>query len=526
MKKIILYLFTFYSLCSSAQTGNVVFNDTIVHTLLIQTNLTDWFGTLEYDYQQNFANPELYPEIYRQCDVTFDGTALINCGFREKGNASNSITTYGKKKPLKISFDEFTSQNLDGLKKINLNNFTNDPSLLRDALCNKLMRDSGIPACRTAFTKVFINGEYIGLYIIIENVDKTFLKFQYGSANNDGNLYKTDRGVSVFLNWLGSDPALYREQGLKLTTNESINDWSRLISFIDNLNNNPSADFKQYLEDNFDVHSYLKILAVEKCVRSWDSYWGGGNNFYMYDHPDGKIRWIPWDMNETFQDLKILGGATSLLDGYLVPANVFDERPLINRIFEVPEWKTEYLNNCCELIQNKFSLDYLGQYILDKHNLIDSAYKADTYKYNTYESFAKSLTEYNQDAVSLTQSGYVLRLNYPGLYPFIQSQREWAVTQMNGWDYNCDIEDNGIYNLFVYPNPTSNYINIQNEVGGFEYAQFRLYDFTGKLYRATEFNVMPGAYYTLQLEAIPAGIYLLIKNSADGKVGRAKVVIK
>jgi hypothetical protein len=37
---------------------------------------------------------------------------------------------------------------------------------------------------------------------------------------------------------------------------------------------------------------------------------------------------------------------------------------------------------------------------------------------------------------------------------------------------------------------------------------------------------MQGAYYTLPLEAIPSGIYLLIKNSADGKMGRAKVIVR
>lgn len=97
---------------------------------------------------------------------------------------------------------------------------------------------------------------------------------------------------------------------------------------------------------------------------------------------------------------------------------------------------------------------------------------------------------------------------------------------MNGWDHNCNIADNGIYNLNIFPNPTNNYVNIINDAGGFEYAQFKLYDFQGRLYRTTTYNVMSGPYYTLQLEGVPQGIYLLIKNSADGKMGRAKIVVK
>ncbi len=527
MKKIVLHIFLLFCLNSFSQVGNMVFNDSILHTLYVETDMPDWFSTLEQDFQLNLSNPSVYPEVYRKCKVTWDGIVLDSCGFREKGNASNSLTNFGKKKPFKISFNEFFSnQTLDGLKKINLNNFTNDPSLVHDMTSMKLFRDAGLVASRTSYTKLFVDGEYIGLYVVIENVDKTFLKLHYGGANNDGNLYKTDRGASVSLNFTGWESSGYKDQGLKLTTNETTDDWSKIINFIYFLNYYEGSDFKQQLESNFDVHAYLKVLAIEKCIRSWDSYWGGGNNFYLYEHPDGKYRWIPWDMNETFQDIKVLSG-TSLLDGYLVPTNKFDVRPLLKRIFEIPEYKTEYLNNVCDLINSNYTLNYLGEYILFRHNLIDEAYKIDPYRYNSYDSFKYSLTDDNKDEVSLTHSGYVLKITYPGIFPFIQSQREWAVDQIHAWALtDCSIEDNSIYDLFVYPNPTDNYINISNEATGFDFAQFRLYDFTGKLCKTTEFNIMQGTYFTLNLENIAPGIYLLIKQSADGRLGKAKIIIK
>ncbi|MFL5762544.1 MAG: CotH kinase family protein [Bacteroidia bacterium] len=523
MKKLMLMLL----LCSGsafAQTGGLIYNDSIVHEIRITTPLTDWIGTLDYDYDQNALDPVANPEIYRSCDVTFDGLPIYNCGFREKGNASNYFTFAGKKKPFKIAFDAFTDQTFDGIKKFNLSNFTNDPSLLHDATCFKLMRDAGIIASRTAYTKLFVNNEYIGLYLIIENVDKTFLKFHYGGANNDGNLYKTDRGVSVFFDWLGEDKAAYKEKGLKLTTNDTVDDWGKLIAFIYFLNNNYDADFKTQLEARFDVHNYLKILAVEKLCRSWDSYWGGGNNFFVYEHPDGMIRWIPWDMNETFQDIKVMSG-TSLCDGYLVPANKFDVRPLLKRIFEIPEFKNEYLDNCCSLVQGNFTTGHLGPYLVRMHGLAERPYYDDVYKYNTYGAFSRSLSDDNEDLVTISGSAEALRFEYPGIFPFIQSQREWAVKQMNAWDHNCDIEDNSVYDLFIYPNPAFDHVNISNDQGGFEYAQFRLYDFTGKLYRQTDYDVMSGPSYDLQLAGIPSGIYFLMKHSADGKIGRAKLVI-
>lgn len=526
MKKSISIVLFFISCFSFSQTGNMIFNDTVVHTLSVEINSPDWFAMVEVDYQQNASNPLVYPEIYRPCKVTWDGITLNNCGFREKGNSSNQFTTFGKKKPFKIAFDEFiNNQTLDGIKKINLNNFTNDPSLLHDVIAMKLFRDEGLVASRTSYTKLFVNGEYIGLYVVIENVDKTFLKYHYGGANNNGNLYKTDRGASVFLDWLGHDSHAYKDRGLKLTTNESTDNWTTMINFIYFLNYYREADFKEQLESKFDVHAYLKILAIEKVIRSWDSYWGGGNNFYLYEHPDGKYRWIPWDVNETFQDVKLLSG-TSLLDGYLVPTNKLDVRPLLKRIFEIPEYKTAYLNYTCQLVNNNYSLKHLGNFILDRHRLVDESYLLDPYKINSYGSYKRALTEDNLDEVSITHSSYVLRINYPGIYPFIQSQREWVTHQLKGWGMDCYIEDNSMYNLFVFPNPAGDYINISNDVTGFEYAQFKLYDFTGRLCKATEYQIMEGDYSTLSLENVSSGIYLLMKYSVDGKIGRAKIIVK
>lgn len=523
MKKLIAYLLFLVSSKALPQNGSNVFNDTIVHVVKVEINLLNWFDTLENDFDLNFANPEVYPEVYRKCDVWFDGVKISNCGFREKGNASNSIANFGRKKPYKIAFDEFANQTHDGLKKINLNNFTNDPSLLHDAICNKLFRDEGIPAPRTSYARFFVNEEYIGLYVVIENVDKTFLKSHYGSANNDGNLYKTDRGAQMFLKWLGSDKEAYKQKKFKLNTNETIDDWTKFIELVNLINNDYSPEFRQKFEKSFDVHTYLKVLAIEKCVRSWDSYWGGGNNFYMYEHPDGKFRWIPWDMNETFQDIKILSG-TSLLNGYLIPTPQIDERPLIKRIFEYEDWKQEYLNYACDLISSKFNLNHLGPYALKRHKLIDSSYKTDPYRYNSYEDFSKSLTETNKDEVSLTKSSFVLRLRYPGIFPFIEDQRKWVVDQLKGWDKECAVELSSLYTINIYPNPCADNVKILNENKGFEYARFVVFDFTGKKVMQTDYDLIIGNDYELNVSQLPSGIYLLLQQSSGGKLGRAKLI--
>ena len=46
----------------------------------------------------------------------------------------------------------------------------------------------GLDAEREAHARLFINNAYVGLYTIVESLDKTFLKKNFGE--NDGHLYE------------------------------------------------------------------------------------------------------------------------------------------------------------------------------------------------------------------------------------------------------------------------------------------------------------------------------------------------
>lgn len=506
-----------------AQDGDRVFNDSVLHQLHIVTPLVHWFDTLENDYALNLADPLAYPEIYRPCDATFDGQPIAQCGFREKGNFSNQ-TVFSRKQPLKLAFDAVVEQRFDGIKKINLHNFTNDPSLVHDVASYALFRAAGIPAPRTAYTQVYVNDEYLGLYLLVENVDKTFLKRHYGSQGNDGMLFKTGRGVQVLLNWLGPDSSAYQDQGLNLNTDEN-RDWSGFIDFVDLLNNDHGPGFQQRLAAKFDVHGYLKVLAIEKLVRSWDSYAGGGNNFYLYAHPDGQFRWIPWDMNETFQDLRILR-ASSWTDGYLIPKTM-DERPLLKRIFEIEAYRQAYFDIVCDLITGAFTLEELGPLLVRYHAVADTAYASDPNKLNTYESFARSLTETHRDDQSLFNTPYELHLRYPGIFPLIEDQRAWAQHQLAGWDYTCTWASPRVQTLDIHPNPAEDLAYIASPDSAFDYAQFQLYDLSGREAFNSGFVFPDGEAYPLQLAGVSPGLYLVVMRGALGQVmGRGKLVVR
>ena len=81
--------------------------------------------------------------------------------------------------------------------------------------------------------EVYINDRYYGLYINTEHVDEEFVESRFG--NNMGNLYKCLYPAD--LNYLGSNPEDYKNNGYTLKTNTEQDDFTDLINFISVLNN-------------------------------------------------------------------------------------------------------------------------------------------------------------------------------------------------------------------------------------------------------------------------------------------------
>jgi spore coat protein CotH len=150
-----------------------------------------------------------------------------------------------------------------------------------------VLRQHGIPAPRVAHAKIYIQDVYWGVYAIVEQIDKRFLKRNY--ADKTGNLWK-NKGFSD-LTWLGSDPSEYE---FELQTNEEENDWSKFIDFVDFINNTTNIEFKNGIEDIFDLDEYLRIIAIDILSNNWDSYLSNGRNWYLYYEPKtDKMHWIP-----------------------------------------------------------------------------------------------------------------------------------------------------------------------------------------------------------------------------------------
>src|SRR3989344_462067 len=187
MKKAIIILIIFFSpiFSFSQNPGDSTFQATFVHDINITFTQTNWWDSLMY--YKMYADSFNLSTQSMVATVTIDGTIIDSTGVSLKGNSSFAYP--GQKKPIKLEFNEYVSgQKFDGLKTLNLNNNMLDPTQMREKLLLDFMNEKGIHAPRCSYAKVSYNGSYVGLYKVLEAIDKTYLNTHF--RTNGGNLFK------------------------------------------------------------------------------------------------------------------------------------------------------------------------------------------------------------------------------------------------------------------------------------------------------------------------------------------------
>ena len=265
------YFFLGLLLCSSlhAQKGNSLFDPTYVHEIRLYFFEDQFFENMDslWDVHHEASGINV---PYTKALIQIDGNWLDTTGIRIKG-LSSYYKANSKKKPFKVDFNEFIDgQEYDGIKKFNLHNGACDPGMLRDFLAYDVLRKAGVPAPRVSHCRLYFNDEFWGVYSIIEQIDKTFLKNNF--ANDKGTLIKNTGWDE--LKWKGPDIAPYLED-YEMKTNEVEGDWTDFLNFVNVFTHISDAEFPASIHQVFDVDLFLHVMAVDVMTNNWDSYIDG-----------------------------------------------------------------------------------------------------------------------------------------------------------------------------------------------------------------------------------------------------------
>ena len=356
IKNICLFLIAI--LFSMPSVGQELFSDSSVIKIELQFSQPNFWQLLEQNKQPKIDIPATL--------IVNDTETYDSVGVRFKGNSSYSMSN--EKKPFNITMDEFIDdQDLWGVETFNLGNAFMDPTYVREIISYDIFRKY-MPAGKTGYVRLFLNGEYWGLYVNVQQVNKDFLREWFPSG--EGNLYKGDpRGR---LNWIpNNEPAMQRDYEKK--TNE--------------------ADLENELPRVLNVDRAIWYIALCNILVNLDSYIYEGHNYFIYNSPSTQqFNLIPWDMNESFGCFPPHRLSVQELEEYAVFYNINDfGLPLISRIFRVPHFRSMYLAHYRTLLNREFHPDSLLPKINQLQELIHEHVQNDTRKLYPYEFFTENV---------------------------------------------------------------------------------------------------------------------------------------
>jgi spore coat protein CotH len=199
---------------------------------------------------------------------------------------------------IKLGFDE-VDENLRfyGLKSLNFHSMNNDASFLRDRLGYSLFRDFDVAAPRAVHARVLVNGEFQGLFGVVEQIDGRFTRARFPDGGK-GNVYKEVWPVHA-----EEGPYLWQ-----LKTNEDEDpSVANMVRFYEAIQEGTRA-----AEAFLDRDYMLRYLAADRVTTNDDGIFHFfckpdgtqdpfNHNYYWYESASEALFWlIPWDFDQSF----------------------------------------------------------------------------------------------------------------------------------------------------------------------------------------------------------------------------------
>ncbi|MBX3400326.1 MAG: CotH kinase family protein [Gemmataceae bacterium] len=310
------------------------------------------------------AGNMMYEFEYVPAAVSIDGQLFPKIGLRYKGSGTYLMSQTGAKRSLKFDFDHYDSKiAYRDLKKLNLNSGVVDPTKAREALAYEVFRAAGVPAPRTGFADVTItvpgkfDREFLGVYTIVEQVDKSFLKAHFG--NGKGLLLKPEgiRGLP----YLGDTRAAVEKAYNAKSGEEDEAAWKRLVELTRLINKSTDAEFRSSIRQYLDVDNATRFLAATAILASLDSFIGLGHNYYLYLSPKtNTFHFLPWDLDLAFGGFMMFGTPDQQAN-FSIERPHMGENKLIDRLFAMPEVKVKYREHVKRLHADLFASGKLAK---------------------------------------------------------------------------------------------------------------------------------------------------------------------
>jgi hypothetical protein len=310
------------------------------------------------------------------------------------------------------------------------------------------------------------------------------------------------------------NPSPENERAYDLKTNETQDDYSRLVKFISKIDKLSATEFKDSIHSWLDVEGYLKSLAAEILIGHWDNYFTNKNNYYLYDHSkDVKFKYIPYDMDNTFG---VQWGFSNIntRDIHNWGDKSKSAAPLTYALLEHSEFQKQLESYVYGAINDFFNEEHMFPIIDSLANQLDYWIKTDKHFSGVWTSdYGFSYDDWKK---SITQ-GLGNHATY-GVKPYISDRVSSAKQQFKFTHSNGNL---GCMSFRIFPNPVENLLfisvskgfmeNSGNSDGSFELLQsncsIRIFDILGRVSGDVKVTELIGG--GIDISSLSNGTYFL-----------------
>lgn len=332
-------------------------------------------------------------------DITINEQKFSKVGVRYA--ATRALQIGSKRNTLELVLDhQNKNQAYQGVKSIKLSIALRDPSMVREVLSYEIYRKY-IPTPRANFARLNVNGEYIGLFVNIEEVDQSFLSRNFKDKGK-GRLFKSAP------NWFEQEPSgcernFYASLKYESAANcyqhnfkgPDAGSFTNLIQLAKTLEEGNMDDLDAVL----DIDQTLWMLALNNILVNLYSYSGRYNqNYFLYQDSKGIFHPIAGDMNLSFGSFKNVGVGSDLTLSELQKLDPLLHKneetfPLISQLLKDPYHEKVYRSH----LRTIFSDFVRNAKYLERAKALQAqikeAFAEDPYQNYKLEDFENSLTK-------------------------------------------------------------------------------------------------------------------------------------
>ncbi|MBK9255590.1 MAG: CotH kinase family protein [Saprospiraceae bacterium] len=350
-----------------------------------------------------------------------------------------------------------------------------DKSLIRNMLCYILAGDVMDYAPRGRYCELVINGNYLGVYVLMEkikrdkgrvnisdltNVDNTgdkltggyIIKIDKETGSNNGGWFSTYKPVP------GAPQVTYFQYDFPKASDMTLPQRNYIRQFFTEVENSVNAPnytdpvngYRKYIDDR----SLMDYILMNELSKNPDAY---RLSTYMYkdrDSKGGKLKFGPvWDYNLGFGNVNYCtdGSAQGLVISGFNQVCPFDSWLIHfwwNKFMDDSKFKSDLKQRWFQLRQNELS-DQRIHFVVDSLTSLLSA--------SQVRNFQKwpVLNEYIWPN-NFVGGSYALEIDY--LKNWLQERLLWLDNEFGSYTSVLNIQNN--FEIKAYPNPASEYLTL------------------------------------------------------------------